>query len=164
MSGAQASHEGAASRSARNAIGGLVAGVLFVVVVGYLSVAAQSSWDGTVLTWTGELVGIKEQSAPWLEFLAMAALITLVVLGGGKVAASQGGRWAVLSFGFISLGVWVVSFLVWPTSQVSLGDELLTGLALWLREAGRNPLAVAVGMTALAQSALTQSPGRQVVE
>lgn len=59
MSGAQASHEGAASRSARNAIGGLVAGVLFVVVVGYLSVAAQSSWDGTVLTWTGELVGIK---------------------------------------------------------------------------------------------------------
>ncbi|MFV2010478.1 MULTISPECIES: hypothetical protein [unclassified Micromonospora] len=133
---------------------GLALGVLFVFVVGILSVQVAGLRAGAVFDLNNVVVAVTSPRVPFLQIFAIATLGGLVtysfVLGVRKLVRPS---WLALVSGFaVSVVVLIFwSFVIAPS--VSVGRDLplgiLEGWEGWIQEGGMNPAVHVVFLLAL---------------
>lgn len=149
---------------------GAVAGALYVVIVGLLSIQAIGVQAGAIFDLKNTVVGITEPRVPVWPLLAIAILSALVIVSLVAVrgAASRGARVSLV----VGFALVAVAFVVWAfilTAGRDSGTEqtvgVLAGWTGWVEKGGLNSATHLVVILAVASIWLRQrSQGQETVE
>lgn len=149
-------------------LGGLVAGVAYVLLAGILEVQITGSLEGGVYNLNNEIVAVTQPNIPFLQYASLAVLSAVILLVATRsVATERLPRRIALLGGFavavIILIVW--GFVLQGAAMAETGgvrEGLPSGLPGWILKGGLSVVVHAVGLIAVTSAVFTAVRARGI--